>query len=304
MRAKRSWNQGYNTVVIDAMNMCYRMVHTLGALKHGESGTGVIYGFIKNLKELLGKFHGQQAIVVWEGRNGRQRRKEIYPAYKAQRKSELPISKEDFYSQIDNLKEVLYYLGVIQVEIDGFEADDVIAVLSRIVEKQPMVIVSTDQDLLQLVTSEVVVYSPTKDSLITVKNFVEKVGVPLADFVDYKCLVGDSSDNISGVSGIGDKGAREVISTFGLALFLQQESVSSKKLQRLFTEEGKQELSVAQKLIDLSHVPLSIETVLDNLQVGGYDSEEAKDLLIDYDMWSLLDNWEEFEEGFGKVKGG
>ena len=307
MRLRRSRKVGDTSILlVDGLNMCYRMVHTHATLKHGELGTGVIYGFIKNMYDLVGKYEPEQVIVVWEGKDSRLRRKTMYPEYKAKRKSDLPIPKEDFYKQIDNLKELLYYLGMNNVDVPKFEADDVIAVLSRhfAQERKKVLIVSTDGDMLQLINMWVEVYSPTKELVYNEANFHSLVGMALSDFVDYKCLVGDSSDNIPGVRGIGEKGAKSIIDFLGLRLFMEQDesSVKEKSLKRLFTPEGKAELKLAQDLIDLSSVPLSVETALDNMSNGTFDADEAKDLLMDYNMWSILDNWNDYAAVFGKVE--
>ena len=307
MRLRRSRKVGDTSILlVDGLNMCYRMVHKLATLKHGEVGTGVIYGFLKNLHELVSKYGPEQVIVVWEGKDSRLRRKTMYPEYKAKRKSDLPIPKEDFYKQIDNLKELLYYFGMNNVDVPKFEADDVIAVLSRhfAQERKKVLIVSTDGDMLQLINMWVEVYSPTKELLYNEGNFHSLVGMALSDFVDFKCLVGDSSDNIPGVRGIGEKGAKSIIDFLGLRLFMEQDesSVKEKSLKRLFTPEGKAELKLAQDLIDLSSVPLSVETVWDNMSNGTFDGDEAKDLLMDYNMWSILDNWNDYATVFGKVE--
>jgi len=308
-RLRRNWGslQGHKDVLlIDAMNLAYRMAFTMGKLRHGDVGTGVIYGFVKNLKDLLERFQPKQVIIVWEGKQSRLRRKALYPGYKAKRKSNLPIEKEDFYQQIYNLREVLYYLGIDSVEVDKLEADDTIAVLSRhfAMQKKKVVIVSTDTDLLQLISMWVEVYSPTKEVVVHEANFHEVVGIALSDFVDYKCLVGDTSDNIPGVMGIGEVRAKSITDFMGLRMFLEQDvtTIKDKKLQHLFTPEGRAELLLAQQLIDLSIVPESAEEVLDKVVSGRYDSDEARDLLIDYNMWSILDTWEDFTTVFGKDK--
>lgn len=302
IRRKKPTTQKPEVLLIDGLNMCYRAAFTLGRLKHGDSSTGVIYGCLNMLRKLVVDFSPKQVFVVWEGRGSRERREAIFPAYKAGRKQTLPFPKEDLYAQVDALKELLYYLGISCVEVAKFEADDIIAVLSRhfVAERKGSLIVSTDKDLWQLINAYVTVWSPSKEVLITESNFREVAGIDLSDYVDYKSLIGDASDNIPGVSGIGEKGALEVCDFFGLQAFLalKADEVKSAKLKHLLTPEGQKEFQIAKQLIDLSTVPITTQEVLDKVTTGCYDSEELRDLLLDYEMWSILDDWDSFRKDF------
>jgi len=291
-----------DVMLIDGMNLAYRIVHTCGNLKKDEEYTGVIYKFLNSLQSYILEFIPKQVIVVFEGRGSRERRKSIYPEYKAHRKSELPIPKKAFYQQVDEIKDILFYLGVTVISIDTFEADDVIAVIANNVEKQHL-IVSNDGDYLQLISPNVKVYNPITKIIIEESNFREVAGVNLIDFLDHKCMTGDKSDNIKGVVGVGEAKATEICNWMGYTRMLESgyENIP-KHLQKAFTPEAIKQFKLANQLIDLSLVPLSLEEVLDNLVHGSYNEAEASDLLEDWNMWSILDNFNIVESTFGSLK--
>jgi 5'-3' exonuclease len=291
-------------LIVDTLNLCFRCVFTQGKLKHNDSSTGVIFGATNLIHSYLQKFTPKQVIMVGEGKHSRDRRREIFAGYKLGRKSNLPIPLEEFYSQVNYLQDLMYNLGVDYVAVDKFEADDTIAVLSKHYTDKNITIVSTDGDFLQLVRDNLYVYNPSTDIVITPYNFKEVVGVDVANFLSYKVIIGDSSDKIPGIRGCGPKIAKEIVEWMGYDLFVDAgyENIP-KSLQKAFTPEAREQYELAYKLIDLFHVPLEIEEVLDKTIIGVYDSEEAKDLLEDCDCFSLLKKWDEIEETFGKLKG-
>jgi len=276
------------------------MVYTQGKLKYNDQSTGVIYGVINALRMYVERFNPQQVYIVGEGKHSRDRRRKIYSGYKEGRKSNLPIPKEQFYEQVDYLKDIFYNLGVNYIDVDYFEADDIIAVLSRIFKDKQKVIISSDGDYLQLVSDNLRIFNPSKEEVIGLENFKEIVGVDSFDFLTYKCMVGDTSDKIKGIQGCGEKTALEILGWMGYELFAECKLADIPvKLQKAFTPEAKLEFELAKKLIDLSEVPITHDEVLDKMVWGMYNSEEAQELLIDVDCWSILDHWKEIEMYFG-----
>jgi DNA polymerase-1 len=281
------------------MNLCFRCLFSQGKLKSGSQDTGVIYGSTNLLISYVEKFQPEQVYLVGEGKNSRDRRRQLYPEYKANTKNKLPISKESFYSQVDYFKEIAFNLGVKCVSIDSFEADDVIASLCHHYANHKKVIISTDGDLLQLVSENTHVYSPTKEELVTLSNFKEITEVRPEDYVSYKAMVGDSSDNIKGIEGVGPKTALEILNWIDYDFFAEQnEKDIPPKLQKAFTPEAKQQYELAYKLTSLKNVPLTISEIGSSIVHGDFERDEVQDLLQDVSCWSLVERMDEIERIF------
>jgi 5'-3' exonuclease len=155
---------------------------------------------------------------VFDGKNGSKRRRKIYPEYKAQRKIKKRLNRnvdwgtapadeqESMKLQMGRLVEYLEYLPLTLVSIDGVEADDVMAYISKqLLLKSKIVLMSTDKDFLQLVDNRISVWSPTKKILYTPEKVKDEYGIPSKNLLTYRILDGDKSDNINGVQGAGLK---------------------------------------------------------------------------------------------------
>jgi 5'-3' exonuclease len=190
-------------LIVDGNNMAYRALHTL-SLSHRGKDTSITFGVLKMLEGLM-KAHGPRSIIVcWDG--GKSYRKRLYPEYKEHRTKD-ERDWDDVYRQMDELADyALPMLGILSVKAVGIEADDLIAQAARMCADRPY-IVSTDDDFLQCVDNRVSVINPVKGTIITADNFEKETKVPLGFYLIYKILVGDSSDNIPGVRGIGPKTA-------------------------------------------------------------------------------------------------
>ena len=204
-------------LLIDAYNIFARnYVVNPSISKQGQPIGGAI-GFCKSIGLLAHKFRPSKIIVCWEG-GGSRRRRDIYPQYKAGRKplrlnrSELYEkdldSPENFSHQVDLSVKLLSYLPITQMYVDDCEADDVIGWLARhkfAKEEREVVIVSSDQDMLQLLRPGVIQYTPTGKKLLTHDDVLVKYGITCENFVTARCFIGDSSDKISGIKGCGFK---------------------------------------------------------------------------------------------------
>jgi DNA polymerase-1 len=144
-------------------------------------------------------------------------RKELYPEYKATRKSSLTEDElVDFRDTLDAFIEIVECAGYITMYGADFEADDFIACLTKMVQiNSSVTIISTDKDLLQLINENVNVYEPVKSYFIKEENFTQITEIPLPLFLTYRAIVGDSSDNIGGIPSVGEKTAKKLISDFG-----------------------------------------------------------------------------------------
>lgn len=184
--------------------------------------TGPVFGFLRVLRANLNTFKADACIVVWDSAGGSAHRREIYPEYKANRKDkEKPEALEHINEQREVIQSILPYLNIKQLAISGFEGDDLIHLLLRTVARtavienksdRDIIVVTGDKDLLQLVHDGVSVYRPIADQLIEEDNFEEMTGVPnYKMFVLRKAVMGDTSDNIAGIRGIGEKTATKLL---------------------------------------------------------------------------------------------
>ncbi|MBM4382957.1 MAG: DNA polymerase I [Deltaproteobacteria bacterium] len=199
-------------VVIDAANALYRAFFALPPLRSPSGvATGAVFGFANMLRKLVREEKPDAIAVAMDPRGGSFRR-ELYPEYKATRDAQ----PEDLSAQLPLARELIDAWKLPVLEVKGFEADDVIATLATTAPAGwEVVIVSSDKDLMQLVGGRVVLYDGMKDKRIGPAEVTERFGVGPEKLLDVRALVGDSSDNIPGVKGIGEKGAAALITEYG-----------------------------------------------------------------------------------------
>jgi DNA polymerase-1 len=200
-------------VLVDGSSYLYRAFHAMPHLStsRGEP-TGAIYGVVNMLRRLLKEYDPHSIAVVFDA-PGKTFRDELYAAYKAQR----PPMPAELAQQIAPLKEIIAALGLPIVEVAGVEADDVIGTLARrAAAAGGEVLVSTgDKDMAQLVGERIRLVDTMTDTYYDRTAVVEKFGVPPERIVDWLALVGDSSDNIPGVPGVGPKTAAKWLQQYG-----------------------------------------------------------------------------------------
>jgi DNA polymerase-1 len=203
-------------VIIDGNAIVHRAFHALPPMntKDGQL-TNAVYGFFAMLLKLLNDLKPTYLIVCFD-RPKPTFRKQMYVGYQAKR----PKMSDDLIPQIDLLHKVLEKAKIEHFEIDGYEADDIIGTIATEAAAKNLqaIIVSGDRDMLQLVNKKVVVLAPilgiTKMVIYDEEKVKEKYGLKASQFIDYKALVGDNSDNYPGVSGIGPKTASELLSKY------------------------------------------------------------------------------------------
>lgn len=205
-------------LIIDGLNTFIRNWAVVPQMNLNGEHVGGVVGFLRSVKSLIRDAKPTRCIVVWDGKGGSQKRRGIYAEYKAGRKprvnreydfGESPEqSHRDLQAQYAKAKAYTELLGITQIEIEGIEADDVIGYLCRSVyQDTDKVVVSTDRDFLQLVDRHTLVYSPTKKLYFTANVVKEIHHVIPENFIYLKALMGDGSDNIKGIKGIGEKTA-------------------------------------------------------------------------------------------------
>jgi DNA polymerase-1 len=199
--------------LIDGSGFIFRAYHSLPPLNRSDgTPTGAVYGFINMILKLVeGADATHMAVIFDAGRTTFRNR--IYPQYKAHR----PPAPEDLVPQFPLVREATVALGLPSIELADYEADDIIATYTRLARGHGMevVIVSSDKDLMQLIGHGVSMYDGMKQKVIGPEQVIEKFGVGPDKVHDVLALIGDSSDNVPGVPGIGPKTAAELIAQFG-----------------------------------------------------------------------------------------
>lgn len=203
--------------LVDGTGLVHRSFFAVrGLATRAGQPTGAVYGFINTIRALMGIEQPTHFVVTFDV-SGSASREEAFPEYKAHR----PRMDEDLASQLPLIDRACQALRLPVVTAQGFEADDVIATLARQAVDQgfDVVIITSDKDLLQLVSEHVSVLAPGRDGRPEKRydreGVLEKMGVPPERVVDLLALVGDAVDNIPGVPGIGEKGARDLLQQFG-----------------------------------------------------------------------------------------
>ena len=200
-------------LLVDGSSYLYRAFHAMPDLrnKSGEA-TGAIYGVLNMLRRLHKDFPAEYSACVFDAK-GRTFRDDLYAEYKANR----PPMPDDLAAQIGPLKEAIGAMGWPLLEVGGVEADDVIGTLALEAEKSGLrVVISTgDKDITQLVTPQVTLVNTMSGEMLDVAGVEKKFGVPPERMIDYLTLVGDSVDNVPGVSKVGPKTAVKWLTQYG-----------------------------------------------------------------------------------------
>ena len=196
------------TLLIDGNNLMKIGYHGVKDLYSDGSHLGAIYHFINTIRKFLEEFNYDKVVVMWDSEHGSSTRKELYPQYKANRRQDLNEYKlESYLEQNIRVKQYLEEIFVRQIEAPYNEADDLIAYYCKIATDENITIFSSDKDLTQLISENVIIYSPSKKRFY--KNgdtiSINKVEIPHYNVLITKIFTGDKSDNINGIEGLGEK---------------------------------------------------------------------------------------------------
>ncbi len=269
-------------VLLDGYSLAYRAFYALPADLATPSGTftNAVYGFTSMLTKLYGDEHPDQIAVVFDAPNGSASRRAVDPEYKANR-LETP---ELFSAQVPLIHEVLEALAIPDVIVPGVEADDVIATLAVQAAEAgiDVIVVTGDRDSYQLVQDPhiKVLYNKRGVSdyaLYDEAGIVERVGVHPSQYVEYAALRGDSSDNLAGVAGIGEKTAAKLINAYGTleGVFEHLDELPPK--QKASLGEAHERLLRNRSLMLLKR-DCDVEVAVADLRQGAYDKEEVRTL--------------------------
>lgn len=271
--------------LIDGSSYIYRAYY---AIRHLSSPTGfptnALYGFTQMLlKVLKDRNPGHVAVVFDAGR--RTFRTELFPEYKANR-SAMP---EDLVPQIGPIKEMVRALNIPVLELENYEADDIIGTMARQCEAQGMdvVVVTGDKDLMQIVTESVTLLDTMKDKSSGIAEVIERFGVGPERVVDVLGLAGDSSDNIPGVPGIGEKTAIKLILEYGSldALIERSAEIKGKTGERV--REFADQARLSRRLATIDRCT-PIEYRYEDLALSPPDNRRLAELFREYGFTTLM----------------
>jgi len=282
-------------VIFDGNHLAYRAYYKFGTLKtiDGER-TGVIYGMPYVAESIIRRLGPDKVVITFDG--GRHHsRVELLPDYK-KRDQKLGFDKDDFYHQRDEGAKIFEYLGIKIAWKRGFEADDLIAQITRRYSKKgwEVVIVSADKDFHQLIKhptedgyGPVMMYNVSKGKMIDWFILKQFIGYTTDQAVDYLCLTGDKSDNIPGYPGIGEKRGLQFLERFwSIKKFLEGDETFGKmdkaKLKEIYQRN--------RKLIDLKYF---YRTYLMNEKIpwttsGKLDEKKLRAILAKYEINSFM----------------
>jgi DNA polymerase-1 len=235
--------------IIDTFGFFFRSYYALPPLRNSEGfPTGLLTGFI-NLIDSLHREHSTEYLVFALDSKTKTFRSDLYGEYKAHREP----PPEDLLKQLPVAIEWIEQMGFANLTRDGFEADDVIATVTKFAKEEGLKvrIVSHDKDLYQLIDDgRVVMVDSVKKKEIDEAGCIEKFGVSPRDFVDFQALLGDSSDNVPGVKGIGQKGASQLINHYHTleAIYADIENCGTPRIQKLLLE-GREKAFLSRELV-------------------------------------------------------
>jgi DNA polymerase-1 len=205
-------------LIVDGLNTFIRAHSVNPSLNDDGMHIGGLIGFLRSLRYSINLHQPSRCIIVFDGKGGSKKRRQIYPEYKANRKVKKRLNRnvdwgtapadeeESMKMQLGRLVDYLEQLPVTLISVDNVEADDVMAYISKqILTDSKITLMSTDKDFLQLIDDRIKVWSPTKKKLYNDKAVFEEYGIHAFNFLTYRIMDGDKSDNIGGIKGAGLK---------------------------------------------------------------------------------------------------
>jgi len=284
--------------LVDGSSYIHRAYHAIKNLSNSQGfPTNAIFGFTNMLLKLCSEKAPEYLAVVLDA-HGPTFRHKIYEPYKANR----PPMAEDLRVQISVIKRVLRAMNLKVLEKQGFEADDIIGTLARLCEAQGFnaVMVTGDKDFRQLLSPATSMWDTMKNAIMDYKTFKEAYALEPVKLVDVMGLSGDTSDNVPGVPGVGEKTALGLIRTFGSleGLYDGLEKVKQKRLKENL-QQFKDTAFLSRKLVRIDRfVPLEEE--IENLRVGEPHRESLDALFQELEFTRLRERFARTDSGAEK----
>jgi DNA polymerase I len=275
--------------LIDGSSYIYRAFYAIRRLTNSRGmATHAVYGFLTMLLKVLRERTPGYISVVFDS-PGKTFRHEISEEYKATRQA-MP---EELVPQIPYIKDVVRYCGVDQMELQGYEADDLIATLTAWAADGGLdvVIVSSDKDLHYLIKDPVIrQWDPQNDRVFTEKEVAERFGITPRQMQDYLALVGDSSDNVPGVKGVGDKTAQKLLQRWGSLDVLYQHAgeVTPESLKKKL-QEGRESAYLSRELVAFK-TDVPVEKRIEDFAPGAPMFPEMVKLCEELEFKSILES--------------
>jgi DNA polymerase-1 len=278
-------------VIIDAMAMAYKAYYAFInrplKTKKGEP-TSAVFGFVSQMLKVL-EDHKPDYIAVATDSKEKTFRHDRYEAYKATREA-MP---DDMIPQIGRIKEIVEMMNIPLYILPGYEADDIIGTAVKLAEKEGMIsyAITPDKDYMQLVTEKTIVARPGRSTdeveFYNVKKVIEKYGFEPKQMIDYLALVGDSSDNVPGVKGIGEKTALPLIQQFGTIenIYKNLDKVDKPAVKKKL-EESKENAFLSKELVTINcSVPMDFDFNKAKFEKPQFD--KLRDLFIELEFKNL-----------------
>ena len=320
------------TLLVDGNNLLNVGIYGIKEFFHEGRHIGGIYHFMNTIRRFIDEQHIDKVLVFWDGNDNSLMRKRIYPKYKENRRERDNEYKiESFYQQKDRLKRYLEECFVRQVEVEGNEADDLIAHYCKIATDEQKIIFSSDRDLTQLISETVSIYSPQAKQTYKFgdKIKIQETEIPHYNIKTYKILVGDKSDNIDGIYYLGEKSmvkffpeilenAVSFSDILEKAELLLKENKDNTTLKNLLTGKtkdgiyGEEFFQINEKIIDLSNPLITDDAKIivelyysETLDPEGRGHKNLMKLMIEDGFFKFLpkkdDAWVEFLKPFLKL---
>nr|WP_318379588.1 DNA polymerase I [uncultured Enterobacter sp.] len=275
-------------ILVDGSSYLYRAYHAFPPLTNsGGEPTGAMYGVLNMLRSLILQYQPTHAAVVFDAK-GKTFRDELFEHYKSHR----PPMPDDLRAQIEPLHAMVKAMGLPLMAVSGVEADDVIGTLAREAEKmgRPVLISTGDKDMAQLVTPGITLINTMSNTILGPEEVVSKYGVPPELIIDFLALMGDSSDNIPGVPGVGEKTAQALLQGLGGldTLYAESDKIASLSFRGAKTMAAKleQNKEVAYLSYQLATIKTDVELELtcDKLEVQAPAVEELMAMFQKYEF--------------------
>ncbi|UNI40821.1 DNA polymerase I [Klebsiella pneumoniae] len=275
-------------ILVDGSSYLYRAYHAFPPLTNsaGEP-TGAMYGVLNMLRSLILQYQPTHAVVVFDAK-GKTFRDELFEHYKSHR----PPMPDDLRAQIEPLHKMVKAMGLPLMAVPGVEADDVIGTLAREAERagRPVLISTGDKDMAQLVTPGITLINTMTNTILGPDEVVTKYGVPPELIIDFLALMGDSSDNIPGVPGVGEKTAQALLQGLGGldTLYAEPEKIAELSFRGAKTMAAKleQNKDVAYLSYQLATIKTDVELELtcEELQVQPPAADDLLALFRQYEF--------------------
>lgn len=277
--------KGVVLYLIDGSSYIFRAYHAVRSLRTSKGfPTNAVYGFTSMIFKFLKDYKPKYLAIVFDSK-GKTFRDDIYPLYKANR-GETP---NELKIQIPKIREIIDALGIPQIQMERYEADDIMGTIGKKMEENgvSVVFVTGDKDFCQLVSEKVSLLDTMRNKKTGIKEVIEKFKVSPQRVIDVLALSGDTVDNIPGVHGIGEKTASELISKFGSLEGVLENVDRIPKSQGELIKAGIENAILSKKLVTIeTNAP--IEARLEDFEYKGFDKEKLRRIFEELEFKSLI----------------